>query len=167
MPGPVTRDRLPSLRPMRRGLLAGGAAGAVIVLGVAGVLFLLDAGGTSPLEWVGPAVAPPAAAPDEPLRRPAPPSAGQRPGQPRMAGPGWRVISVSSVTDVLLVIVETERLDDIEAIASDVVSPAAADHLEALVYFHRPGAAEATARVQWTPRGGYVPLRFAEQESAL
>lgn len=162
MPRPATRDRLPSLRPVRRKFLAGGAAGAVIVLGIAGVLVLLETGGDRPREWVRPVVAPPAAAPNEPLRRPAPPSAGHRPGQPRMAGPGWRVISVSSVTDVLLVIVETDRLDDIEAIARDVVSPAAADHLEALVYFHRPGAAEATARVQWTPRGGFVPLRFAE-----
>ena len=162
MPAPQDFHRLVSGRPVRRGVLAAGAAGVLALLGAAGALILLEAGGTRPREWASPAVAPRAAAPGEPLRQPAPPSAGRRPGQPRMAGTGWRVISVSSVTDVLLVIVETDRLDDIEKIARDVVSPAAADHLEALVYFHRPGAAGATARVQWTPRGGYVPLRFAE-----
>ena len=162
MPVRGTFDRLLRWRAARQGGLATGAACTLLVLGAAGVFILSEMATMRPPEPAGLAVKSPAAASGEPLRHPAPPSAGHRPGQPRMAGPGWRVISVSSVTDVLLVIVETERLDDIEAIARDVVSPAAPDHLEALVYFHRPGAAEATARVQWTPRGGYVPLRFAE-----
>ena len=156
MPGPTTLDRLLSRRPGQRAILAGAA-------GAAGVLIALGAVATRLIEADHPPVEAPALPSAEALQHPAPPAAGRRPGQPALAGPGWRVISVSSVTDVLLVIVETERLDDIVAIARDVVAPAAADHLEALVYFHRLGAAGATARVQWTPRGGYVPLTFAAE----
>lgn len=96
------------------------------------------------------------------LQPPAPPAAGRRPGQPAMAGAGWRVVSVNSVSGVLLVTVATERLDEMAAIAREVVTPAAAQLLEALVYFHRPGASQATGRVQWTPDRGYVPLTFGE-----
>ena len=109
-----------------------------------------------------PAVDAPALPRGATLQVPAPPSAGPRPGQPAMGGPGWRVISANSVSGVLMVIVETERLDDMTAIAREVVTPAAAQLLEALVYFHRPGASRARGRVQWTPGGGYVPLTFAE-----
>ena len=79
-----------------------------------------------------------------------------------MRGPGWRVVSVRSVSGVLMVLVETERLDEMVTIARDVVAPAAAAHLEALIYFHLPGASGAAGRVQWTPGGGYVPLTFSE-----
>ena len=96
------------------------------------------------------------------LQRPAPPAAGPRPGHPAMAGPGWRVVSVNSISGVLMVTVETERFDRMAAIAREVVTPARAELLEALVYFHRPGASGAVGRVQWTPDRGYVPLRFAE-----
>lgn len=109
-----------------------------------------------------PAVDAPALSRGETLQRPAPPSAGPRPGQPAMGGPGWRVVSANSISGVLMVIVETERLGDMTAIAREVVSPAAAQLLEALVYFHRPGASQATGRVQWTPDQGYVPLTFGE-----
>ena len=95
------------------------------------------------------------------LQPPAPPSAGARPGRPAMAGPGWRVVSFNSISGVLMVVVETERLDDMAAVARDVVAPAAPELLEALVYFHRPGASGAAGRVQWTPDAGYVPLEFA------
>ena len=109
-----------------------------------------------------PAVDAPALPRGDTLQRPAPPSAGPRPGQPAMGGPGWRVVSASSVSGVLMVVVETERLDDMGAIAREVVTPATPQLLEALVYFHRPGASRATGRVQWTPGRGYVPLTFAE-----
>ena len=79
-----------------------------------------------------------------------------------MGGPGWRVVSANSISGVLMVIVETERLGDMTAIAREVVTPAAAQLLEALVYFHRPGASRASGRVQWTPGQGYVPLTFGE-----
>ncbi len=109
-----------------------------------------------------PAVDAPAPSRGETLQRPAPPSAGPRPGQPAMGGPGWRVVSANSISGVLMVIVETERLGDMTAIARAVVTPAAAELLEALVYFHRPGASRASGRVQWTPGQGYVPLTFGE-----
>lgn len=96
------------------------------------------------------------------LQRPAPPAAGPRPGHPAMAGRGWRVVSVNSVSGVLMVTVETDRLDEMAAIAREVVTPAAEQLLEALVYFHRPGTSDAVGRVQWTPDGGYLPLRFGE-----
>ena len=96
------------------------------------------------------------------LQPPAPPSAGPRPGHPVMAGPGWRVISFNSISGVLMVIVETERFDEMTAIAREVLAPAVPELLEALVYFHRPGASDAVGRVQWTPDGGYLPLRFGE-----
>ena len=99
----------------------------------------------------------------DPLRRPAPPAAGPRPGQPVLAGRGWRVVSANSVSGVLLVIVETERLDALTAIAREVLRPATAELLEALVYFRRPGTSGAAGRVQWTPGGGYVPLRFPQR----
>ena len=73
-----------------------------------------------------------------------------------MGGPGWRVTTARSVMGVLLVTVETDRVDDAVRIARDVVEPTKSEHLEALVYFHRPDAPLAAARVQWTPRRGYI-----------
>ncbi len=134
------------------------AALAVAMLaGLAAVAVELGMSATDP-----PPVDVPALPRSDTLERPAPPSAGPRPGRPAMAGPGWRVVSVNSVSGVLLVTVETERLEAMTAIARDVVTPAAAQLLEALVYFHRPGASRAVGRVQWTPDGGYVSLRFPE-----
>lgn len=135
------------------------ATGAtVVILGVlATVAIQVDRFSADP-----PAVDTPALPRGETVRRPAPPSAGPRPGQPAMGGPGWRVISANSVSGVLMMIVETERLDDMTEIAREAVTPAAAQLLEALVYFHRPGASRASGRVQWTPSQGYVPLIFGE-----
>ena len=79
-----------------------------------------------------------------------------------MAGPGWRVVSVNSISGVLLVIVETNRFDEMTVIARELLAPATAELLEALVYFHRPGTSVAVGRVQWTPNAGFVPLRFAD-----
>ena len=79
-----------------------------------------------------------------------------------MAGPGWRVVSVNSISGVLMVTVETERVDEMMTIAREVLVPNVPELLEALVYFHRPGTSDAVGRVQWTPDGGYLPLRFGE-----
>ena len=97
-----------------------------------------------------------------PLPPPAPPSAGPRPGHPVMAGPGWRVASLNTISGTMMVIVETERFDAMTDIAREVVTPATPELLEALVYFERPRTFRAVGRVQWTPDGGYVPLRFGE-----
>ena len=89
---------------------------------------------------------------------PAPPSAGPRPGQPVMGGAGWRVVSSRSVQGVLIVEVETAGALGGPDLAASIIGPARAGHLEALVYFRRPGERLADTRVQWTPAGGYVTL---------
>lgn len=136
---------------------AAGAAGVAVLAALAACA--AEPGG---FDADPPPVDAPALARGGAVRPPAPPSAGPRPGRPKMGGRGWRAVSASSVSGVLLVQVETERLDEMAAIAREVVRPAAAEHLEALVYFRRPGESGARGRVQWTPDGGYVPLRFAE-----
>ena len=153
-PGPA--GRAPN-RPRRLWRMALGTAAAVILaclVAVAAQMRRVDAG--------RPAVDVPALPRAGALQRPAPPSAGPRPGHPVMAGPGWRVVSVNSISGVLMVTVETERFGDMTAIAREVLAPATAELLEALAYFHRPGSSDAVGRVQWTPDAGYVPLRFAE-----
>lgn len=105
---------------------------------------------------------PPVAAPfpidDRGPTPPAPPSAGPRPGQPVMGGPGWRVVSSRSVQGILIVEVETARTLGGRDLAARIIGPARAGHLEALVYFRRPGERLADTRVQWTPASGYVTL---------
>ena len=73
-----------------------------------------------------------------------------------MGGPGWRVVDTRSVLGVLIVTVETDRLHEAAGITHQVVHPIKDDHVEALVYFHRPHERLASTRVQWTPAGGYV-----------
>ena len=135
---------------------AAAAAGAVILFSLVAVAVQMrgiDAG--RPLADV------PALPRAEALQRPAPPAAGPRPGHPVMAGPGWRVVSVNSISGVLMVSVETDRFGEMTSIARDLLAPATAELLEALVYFHRPGTSVAVGRVQWTPDAGFVPLRFS------
>ena len=146
---PAARPRLPPS--------AAGAAGVVVLAALAACA--AEPGG---LDADLPPVDAPALARGAAVRPPAPPAAGPRPGRPAMGGRGWRAVSTSSVSGVLLVLVETERLDEMAAIAREVVAPAAEEHLEVLVYFHLPGESRARGRVQWTPGGGYVPLRFSE-----
>lgn len=153
-PGPAGRG--PN-RPRRLWRMALGTAAALILaclVAVAAQMRRVDAG--------RPAVDVPALPRAGALQRPAPPSAGPRPGHPVMAGSGWRVVSVNSISGVLMVTVETERFGEMTAIAREVLAPATAELLEALVYFHRPGTSQAVGRVQWTPDAGYVPLRFGD-----
>ena len=153
-PGPA--GRAPD-RPRRLRRVALGAACAMILAGFVAVALDVrrsDAG--------RPPVDVPALPRADALQRPAPPSAGPRPGHPVMAGPGWRVVSVNSISGVLMVTVETERFGEMTAIAREVLAPATAELLEALVYFHHPGTSDAVGRVQWTPDAGYVPLRFGD-----
>ena len=154
-PGPAGRA---TDRPRRlRRAAFGTAAAAAFFVGLVAVALEMRRGDAG---------RPPVDVPELPradaLQRPAPPSAGPRPGHPVMAGPGWRVVSVNSISGVLMVTVETERFGEATAIAREVLAPATAELLEALVYFHRPGTSDAVGRVQWTPDGGYVPLRFAQ-----
>lgn len=151
-------DRAPS-RPRVPPWMALGIAAAVILAGLVAVtvavqLRRVDAG--------RPPVDTPALPRGDALQRPAPPAAGRRPGHPVMTGPGWRVVSINSISGVLMVTVETERFGEMSTIAREVLAPATAELLEALVYFHRPGSSDAVGRVQWTPDAGYVPLRFGD-----
>ncbi|MCY4634262.1 MAG: hypothetical protein OXG04_07130 [Acidobacteria bacterium] len=157
MNAPAKPDPQPSGRPRRLPRLAATGVTVATLGALAAAAIQVGRFSTDP-----PAVDAPALPRSATLQVPAPPSAGPRPGQPAMGGPGWRVISANSVSGVLMVILETERLDDMTAIAREVVTPAAAQLLEALVYFHLPGASRASGRVQWTPDHGYIPLTFAE-----
>ena len=152
---PEPAGRAPD-RPRRLRRVAFGAAAVILacLVAVAAQMRRSDAG--------PPPVEVPALPRADALQRPAPPSAGPRPGHPVMAGPGWRVVSVNSISGVLMVTVETERFGEMTAIAREVLAPATAELLEALVYFHRPGTSDAVGRVQWTPDAGYVPLRFGD-----
>jgi hypothetical protein len=75
-----------------------------------------------------------------------------------MGGAGWRVVSTRSVQGVLIVEVETATIRGGPELAARIIGPARAEHVEALVYFRRPGEPLADTRVQWTPAGGYVTL---------
>ena len=75
-----------------------------------------------------------------------------------MGGAGWRVVSSRSVQGVLIVEVETTGIRGGPDIAARILRPALSRHVEALVYFRRPGEPLADTRVQWTPAGGYATL---------
>ena len=89
---------------------------------------------------------------------PAPPSAGVRPGRPSMRGLGWQVMDYMSVLGVLVINVETRRVDDASAIARELVAPLAETYAEVLVYVREPGQELAAVRVQWTPTAGFVEI---------
>lgn len=76
---------------------------------------------------------------------------------PATFGQGWRIINQYSAHRVLLVEVETQRIDHAVAIAEEAIGGVKESYSEVLVYFHRPKRSRvlASARVQWTPRHGY------------
>lgn len=86
-----------------------------------------------------------------------PPFARFRP-RPSMRGLGWQVIDYLSALGVLIVEVETYRLDETLGIAHALVEPLKDSYNEVLVYFSEPGRELAAQRVQWTPDGGYVRI---------
>ena len=141
-------------------ILAGPGRSIAVVLATLGTAALLLAAGTSYRGRLAPlpTVAPPPVLHDRGPAPPAPPSAGRRPGQPVMGGAGWHVVSTRSVEGVLIVEVETAGARGGAEIAARIIAPATAEHVEALVYFRRPGEPLADTRVQWTPAGGYVTL---------
>ena len=75
---------------------------------------------------------------------------------------GWRVVEQLSAHHVLVLEVETERLQEARAIAQQLVGPVADRYSEVLIYYYRPGrrGTLAARRVQWTPRGGYVLVNY-------
>lgn len=78
---------------------------------------------------------------------------------------GWRVAHQLSAHHILVLEVETERLDEAKAIAAQLVEPVRDRYSEIVVYFYRPGQRGKLAdrRVQWTPRGGYVLVLYNAQ----
>lgn len=75
---------------------------------------------------------------------------------------GWKVVDQLSAHHVLVLEVETERLDEARAIAQQLVGPVADRYSEVLIYYYRPGQRGklAARRVQWTPRGDYVVVDY-------
>lgn len=86
-----------------------------------------------------------------------PPAVQFRP-RPSMRGLGWQVIDYVSALGVLILDVETHRLDEAAGIARALVHPLEDSYGEVLVYFIEPGREMAARRVQWTPSGGYVEI---------
>ncbi len=79
---------------------------------------------------------------------------------------GWKVVDQLSAHHVLVLEVETERLDEARAIAQQLVGPVADRYSEVLIYYYRPGQRGklAARRVQWTPRGDYVVVNYERSE---
>ena len=136
-------------------LMLAAAVAAVCTAAAAGLLHA---------RWSAPVAlpaAPPAALPMPPDPRPAKPSFARFRPRPRMEGLGWRVRDYLSALGVLIVEVETRRLDDTVGIARALVEPLKGSYIEVLVYFSAPGQQPAAQRVQWTPERGYIRLDLA------
>ena len=129
------------------------AAGAVAVAGLARIVAVPSPG---PL----PDVRPPGAWVLMTPQALTSPTARFRP-RPSMRGLGWQVIDYVSALGVLIVDVETHRLDEALGIARALVHPLEDSYIEVLVYFQAPGTGLAARRVQWTLTGGYVELDLA------
>ncbi len=136
---------------MKKVLIAAGAAAAV-----AGLARIAVAPSPAPL----PDVRPPGAWVLMSPQALTSPTARFRP-RPSMRGLGWQVIDYVSALGVLIVDVETHRLDEALGIARALVHPLEDSYIEVLVYFQAPGSELAARRVQWTPSGGYIELDIA------
>jgi hypothetical protein len=101
-------------------------------------------------------------APEPPHVEEARPTAPDRPAKrtPAAADPAWRVTHQLSAHYVLVMHVETARIQNARAIAQQLIEPVKDEYAEAVIYFYRPapGGATLVCRVQWTPRGGYSEL---------
>ena len=130
---------------------------AVVVAAVA-----IAAGGAAAVARLSSPGALPAVSPPGPWLladpRPVEPSFARFRPRPSMRGLGWQVIDYVSALGVLIVEVETYRLDEVTGIAHVLVEPLKQSYVEVLVYFAEPGQELAAQRVQWTPSGGYVQM---------
>ena len=93
---------------------------------------------------------------------PVPHSAEGRPGRPSMRGLGWQVVDYLAAHRVLVVKVQTYRMDEAMDIAAELVDPLQDGYSEVLVYFHSPHEALAAKRVQWSPASGFVEIDFGD-----
>lgn len=94
-------------------------------------------------------------------KAPAPPEEGVRPRQPSIRGLGWQVIDYLSVQKVLVVNVDTHRLNEVEQIAHEIIDPLSKYYAEILVYFREPNNRLASTRVQWTPTNGFIETNIS------
>ena len=85
---------------------------------------------------------------------PVPPSAEVRPGRPSMRG--------LSAHRVLVVKIQTYRMDEAMDITIELIDPLQNGYSEVLVYFHHPHTALAQKRVQWTPASGFIEIDFSD-----
>ena len=136
---------------MRKVLIAAGAAAIL-----AGLARIAAVPSPAPL----PDVAPPGAWVLMTPQAPVAPPTRFRP-RPSMRGLSWQVVDYLSALGVLIVDVETHRLDEALGIARALVHPLEDSYIEVLVYFRAPGTELAAKRVQWTPGGGYIELDLA------
>ena len=81
---------------------------------------------------------------------------------PGPSGDGWKVVHQLSAHDILVLDVETARVQEATQIAQQLAEPVKARYSEILVSVFRPGkrAGLPAARVQWTPKGGHVETRY-------
>ena len=134
-------------------------AGALVQLAILGVLFSslggLHVPDRRPSSFLLPPVKPP-----KPADRPAP----QRDGVGPQSQFIWWVADQLAAHGVLIVHVETDRVDAAIAIARQLIEPVKSSYVEVLVYFYPAGKTRerALTRVQWTPQAGYVELRLGE-----
>ena len=77
--------------------------------------------------------------------------------------PAWTVTMANSAHHALIVDVEARRVDQARHIAEQIVEPVRSrGYQEILIYIRKVGDPDAPMRrVQWTPRTGYVELKFA------
>ena len=71
----------------------------------------------------------------------------------------WYVTKATSAHHVMVVDVETERMDQASSIATEIVDGAKRSaYEEILIYIRKVGEGQGSAgrRVQWTPAGGFV-----------
>jgi hypothetical protein len=95
--------------------------------------------------------------------RPQPIAVDQLPAkQPHNTAARWTVTEHLSAHNVLIAQVETAFVHEAVAIAQQLTEPLKDKYAEVLIYFHRPGRPDTLppARVQWTPKGGYVETKY-------
>jgi hypothetical protein len=80
----------------------------------------------------------------------------------KRTGQDWRLLHHYSAHYVLIVKIETDRIEDARAIATELLDPVKAAYAEAIVYFYRPPTYGqlASARVQWSRAGGYQVMVY-------
>jgi hypothetical protein len=135
-------------------LIAGGVA-LIVVTGVAALTLVL-------LSQARPVVstAPPQKAAST-LARTLEKGARESRDTPRV---GWAVTKATSAHYMMVVEVDTERLEEARGIAIQIVEPVRdRGYEEILVYVRQPGRrTPVVKRIQWTPRGGYVETSFPD-----